>query len=171
MQEKVVKAPLHLFKEFIDFLLKQNIISLAIGFIIGGACSAFVNSVVKNIFNPIIGLISVSNLDNLFIKIKGDAECETPEECARRRVVTLNYGAVLSSLISFIIISCICFIVIKVLIEVVLRDKKKETKKEECAYCSEEIKITAIVCPYCQTQDPFKHKINVQGYHPVQVNQ
>lgn len=96
-------------KEFKQFIARGNVIDLAVGVIIGAAFTAIVKSLVKNLINPLIGLfIGGIDLSNLTLKV-GEAN--------------FKYGSFLNSIINFLIISFIVFLIVKAV--------NKFTKKEE----------------------------------------
>lgn len=111
-------------KEFKEFIARGNVMDLAVGVIIGGAFSAIVTSLVNNIFTPLLGLI-LGGLDfsNLAITV-GDAK--------------IMYGAFIQSVIDFLIVALVIFILIKA-INKVTRLKKKEEAKEEAPAKSAEL--------------------------------
>ena len=150
-------APMNLAKEFMDFLKKGNIIQLAVAFVMGTAFQAIVTSFVDNMMNPVIGLLGTGNLDNLFVAIKGDdGGANTPAAAQDNGAVTLNYGAVISSIITFVVISLFCFVVTKILIDSL--KKEEAATKGTCEYCCEEISIEATRCPYCAVKMPLGTK-------------
>ena len=152
-------TPVTWIREFKDFLLKGNVFQLAIAIVLGTAFQAIVTSVVKNLFSPIIGLVSINNLENLFVSIKGSQPGKsygTPDEANKNNVVTLNYGAVLTSMIEFVIVAFFCFLVTKLLIDSIKKNKKEEPTTFECAFCYEKVKLMAVVCPHCRCKNPAK---------------
>jgi large conductance mechanosensitive channel len=101
-------------KEFKEFIAKGNVLDLAIGIVIGAAFSSIVDSFVKDIVTPIIGLAGKANFDNMFLVLKGAAPgATTPEEAQKAGAVTLNYGAFLTHLISFLIVAFVLFLIVK----------------------------------------------------------
>lgn len=102
-----------MFKEFRQFALRGNVIDLAIGVIVGAAFTSIVNSLVKDIITPPLGLIT-GGLDftNLFIVLKGE-HTTTLAEAAKAGAVTLNYGVFLNALISFLIVAFVLFLVVR----------------------------------------------------------
>jgi large conductance mechanosensitive channel len=101
--------------EFRAFIMRGNVIDLAVGIIIGVAFTAVVNSLVKDIFTPIIGLI-VGGIDftNIFITLKGES-ASTLADAQKAGAVTLNIGLFLNAVIQFLIVSFAIFWLIKVL--------------------------------------------------------
>ncbi|GAD15638.1 large-conductance mechanosensitive channel protein MscL [Lentilactobacillus otakiensis] len=94
-------------KEFKEFIARGNVIDLAVGVIIGGAFTGIVTSLTNNLINPLIGIfLGRMDLSNLVIKV-GDA--------------TFRYGAFINSLINFIIVAFVVFILIKLINKVIKR--------------------------------------------------
>ena len=102
-------------QEFTAFLMKGNVVDLAVGIIIGAAFTGIVNSLVKDLINPIIGLL-VGGIDfsNIFITLKGQT-MPTLEAAKTAGAVTLNIGVFLNAVIQFIIVGLAIFWLIKVL--------------------------------------------------------
>src|SRR5258708_27856319 len=108
-------APFHVQRpvwvdEFRAFIMRGNVIDLAVGIIIGVAFTAVVNSLVKDIFTPIIGL-AVGGIDftSLFVPLKGPSE-PTLADAQKAGAVTLNIGLFLNALIQFLIVSFAIFL-------------------------------------------------------------
>jgi large conductance mechanosensitive channel len=110
----VPKAPGWL-TEFRAFILRGNVVDLAVGIIIGAAFTAIVNSLVKDVFNPLLGL-AIGGLDfsDIFVTLKGPAE-PTLEAARRAGAVTLNVGLFLNACIQFLIVAFAVFWLIKAL--------------------------------------------------------
>ena len=108
--------------EFRAFIMRGNVVDLAVGIIIGVAFTAVVNSLVKDIFTPIIGL-AVGGIDftNIFITLKGPSE-PTLADAQKAGAVTLNIGLFLNALIQFLIVSFAVFWLIKVLTRLHVRE-------------------------------------------------
>lgn len=112
--------------EFKEFALRGNVLDLAVGVVIGGAFSAIVTSLVKNIITPLIGIIlGGHDVSGLMVKV-GTAE--------------LKYGAFLQSIIDFVIIAFAIFIFIKAINTLTTKFKKstEETTEEPTIEASEE---------------------------------
>jgi len=101
--------------EFRAFIMRGNVVDLAVGIIIGVAFTAVVNSLVKDIFTPIIGLL-VGGIDftNIFVTLKGQSAA-TLADAQKAGAVTLNIGVFLNAVIQFLIVSFAVFWMIKVL--------------------------------------------------------
>lgn len=93
-------------KEFKEFAMRGNVMDLAVGVVIGGAFGKIVSSMVENLITPIVGVFSGGvKVDFLKLVLK-DGEGDLPP-------VTLNYGAFLQSVIDFIILAFVIFLMVK----------------------------------------------------------
>ena len=101
--------------EFRAFIMRGNVIDLAVGIIIGAAFTGVVNSLVKDLFTPLIGLL-VGGIDfaNIFITLKGPV-APTLADAQKAGAVTLNIGLFLNTIIQFLIVSFAIFWLIKAL--------------------------------------------------------
>jgi large conductance mechanosensitive channel len=116
-----------LLSEFRAFIMRGNVVDLAVGIIIGAAFTAIVQSLVKDIFTPLIGLL-VGGIDfsNIFVVLKG-APAATLAEAVQKGDVTLNVGLFLNAVISFVIVSAAVFGIIKLLSTMQRRQASDET--------------------------------------------
>src|ERR671924_340974 len=109
--------------EFRAFIMRGNVVDLAVGIIIGVAFTAVVNSLVKDLFTPILGLI-VGGIDftNIFVTLKGPS-APTLADAQKSGAVTLNFGVFLNAVIQFLIVSFAVFWLIKVLTRLHMREE------------------------------------------------
>lgn len=107
-----IKPPSWL-QEFQKFIMRGNVVDLAVGIIIGAAFTAIVGSLVKDIFTPIIGLL-VGGIDftNIFITLKGPS-APTLEAAKAAGAVTINIGLFLNAVIQFLIVGFAVFWLVK----------------------------------------------------------
>lgn len=106
-----------MFKEFKEFAIKGNMLDLAIAVVVGGAFGAIVNSLVKDIIMPPLGLL-LGKLDfsNLFWVMKEGTPAGpymTVEQAAKAGAVTLNYGPFVNTIVNFLIVASAMFAVVK----------------------------------------------------------
>jgi large conductance mechanosensitive channel len=101
--------------EFRAFVMRGNVVDLAVGIIIGAAFTSIVSSLVKDIFNPLIGLL-VGGLDfsDIFITLKGEPQ-PTLDAARHAGAVTLNIGLFINAVVQFIIVGFAIFWVVKLL--------------------------------------------------------
>ncbi|NUM44620.1 MAG: large conductance mechanosensitive channel protein MscL [Anaerolineales bacterium] len=142
-------------KDFRSFLMRGNILDLAVAVVIGGAFGAIVTSFVKDILMPPIGLL-LGKVDfaNLFIDLSGGGYT-TLAAAQEAGAATLNYGVFLNTIINFVIVAFAIFM----LLRGVERARKKEVPApapapatKECPYCITQIAIKATRCPNCTSQ-------------------
>lgn len=100
-------------QEFQKFIMRGNVVDLAVGIIIGAAFTAIVGSLVKDLFNPVIGLL-LGGIDfsNIFITLKGQS-MPTLEAAKAAGAVTLNVGLFLNAVIQFLIVAFAVFWLVK----------------------------------------------------------
>jgi len=103
-----------MFKEFRTFIVRGNVVDLAIGVIIGASFTGIVTSLVKDILMPPIGLI-LGGIDfsDFFVTLKGDHSITSLALAQKAGAVTLNYGLFINTLINFIIVAFVLFLIIR----------------------------------------------------------
>lgn len=112
-------------KEFKEFALKGNMVDLAIGIIIGAAFSGLVNSLVKDIIMPIVGLLTGGvDFTNKFIGLSPSVNAADLEQ-ARSQGAVLAYGNFITLGINFLIVAFVLFLIVKMM----NRMKRKEEAK------------------------------------------
>ena len=147
-----------MFKEFKEFIMRGNVLDLAVGVIIGTAFNAIVKSLVNDLIMPPIGLL-LGRVDfgNLFIRLKmGDppAPYATLADAQVAGAVTINYGLFVNTVVSFVITAFAVFLVIKVVNRLKREEEAPppEPTDKECPYCCNKIPIKATRCPHCTSQ-------------------
>jgi large conductance mechanosensitive channel len=141
-------------KEFRDFAVRGSVIDLAIAVIIGAAFGKIVTSLVNDVVMPPVGLL-LGNVDfsNFFITLSG-SKAATLAEAKDLGAVTINYGVFFSTVIDFIIVAFIIFM----LLRPINRMKKKpaeaavEPTTKECPFCISTVPVKAIRCPFCTSE-------------------
>ena len=130
--------------EFKAFINRGNVMDMAVGIIIGGAFTNVVSSLVKDIINPFLGLFGGMNFDRLSWNIVGD--------------VTLNYGSFLTTILNFLIMAFVVFLIVKVMNTVSDRFTRKKEEEDVapttkiCPFCKSEIDMDASRCPHCTSE-------------------
>lgn len=109
--------------EFRAFIMRGNVVDLAVGVIVGAAFTGIVNSLVKDVFNPLIGLL-IGGIDfsNLFVTLKGP-HLATLAEAQKAGAVTINIGLFLNTVIQFLITALVIFWVVKALTRLHVREE------------------------------------------------
>lgn len=141
-----------LIAEFKEFVMRGNVIDLAVGVIIGGAFGAIVTGLVDNIIKPLINSIGGTEIGGSFVLPWVNTEGMDAEALA---AVSINYGAFISAIINFLIIALVIFLMVKAINKATSLRKKEEVEEEEepttktCPFCKSEIAIDATKCPHC----------------------
>jgi len=102
--------------EFREFAARGNMIDLAVGVVIGGAFGKIIDSVVKDLLNPVLGLVGSRDFSNMFMVLKEGTvppPYPTLAQAVETGAVTLNYGAFLTAALNFFIVAFVLFLVIK----------------------------------------------------------
>jgi len=142
-------------KEFKEFAMRGNVVDMAVGIIIGAAFGTIVKSLVDDVIMPPIGLL-LGNVDfsNLFITLQQGATAgpyATLELAKKAGAVTLNYGAFINTIISFVIVAFSVFLLVKGMNK--LKRQQEEVPAEpttkECPHCLSTIPIKATKCAHC----------------------
>ena len=101
--------------EFQTFVIRGNVVDLAVGIIVGAAFTAIVGSVVKDVFNPLIGLlIGGVDFSNWYVTLKGP-HTQTLEAAKVAGAVTVNIGLFLNAVIQFLIVAFVVFWIVRVI--------------------------------------------------------
>jgi large conductance mechanosensitive channel len=141
-----------MFEDFKKFIMRGNVLDLAVGVIIGGAFGKIVTSFVNDILMPPIGLV-LGRVDftNLYINLSGGdyASLAAAQEAG---AATVNIGLFINTIVNFLIVAVAVFLVVKW-----LRPKKKEEPApapttKDCPFCFTAIPIQATRCPHCTSQ-------------------
>lgn len=127
--------------EFRDFIMRGNVMDLAVGVIIGAAFQGIVTSLTDNILSPILGLFTGNSFDEWHFEVLG---------------VSIRYGAFLTSVVNFLILAAVVFALVKLMNRVLRIGKKEEAPAvpttKACPFCLSEVRIGAVRCPSCTSQ-------------------
>jgi large conductance mechanosensitive channel protein len=147
-----------MFKEFKTFIMRGNVLDLAIGIIIGGAFGKIVTSLVNDIIMPPIGLLlGKVDFSSLFVNLSGKPYASLADAQAAG-APTINYGVFLNTVIDFLIVSFIIFLIVREVNRLSAKPAAPaEVTTRECPYCCTEVSIKATRCPHCTSElDPVK---------------
>lgn len=141
-------------KEFKAFILRGNVLDLAVAVVIGAAFGAVVTSLVNDIIMPPIGmLLHGVDFTNLYLVINGSVPAGTALADAKKikDVVTLNYGVFLNTVINFVIIGFAIFLVVKAANKAMPKPAPAPAPAptKECPFCCTQIAAAAKRCPSC----------------------
>lgn len=138
-------------EEFKKFIMRGNVLDMAIGIIIGAAFGKIVTSFVNDLLMPPLGLIlGQVDFSNLFINLSS-TPASTLAEAKAAGLPVIAYGAFLNNIIDFLIVSLAVFLLIKQVNRFL--PKKEEVKEPHlCPYCKTEIPEEATRCPHCTSE-------------------
>jgi large conductance mechanosensitive channel len=120
---------------FRDFVLRGNIVDLAVAFVIGGAFATVINSFVVDVLSPLLGLLGMPELSSLTLDV-GSAQ--------------VRYGAFLTAVIAFLMVAAAIYFFV-----VVPMSRTRETAEattKSCSFCASEIPLAARRCPHCTSE-------------------
>ncbi|MBP9988985.1 MAG: large conductance mechanosensitive channel protein MscL [Ruminococcus sp.] len=136
--------------EFKEFIMRGNVIDLAVGVIIGGAFQKIVDSLVNDMIMPLIGMIT-GNIDfsqRVWKVGEGDF------------AATVCWGKFITAVLNFLVMAFVIFLIIKAINTVSEKVRKKEEIVEEapatkvCPFCKSEVAVDAVKCPHCTADIP-----------------
>lgn len=144
-----------MFKDFKEFIMRGNVVDLAVAVIIGAAFGKIVSSLVNDVLMPPLGLI-LGNVDfsNLFVNLSS-ASYKSLAEAKAAGAATINYGVFLNAVVDFIIVAFVIFL----LVRAVSRMRRLQAAPapaapatKDCTYCFSSIPIKATRCPHCTSE-------------------
>lgn len=134
------------FGEFKKFILRRNVMDMAVGVIVGGAFTSIVTSLNADILTPILGIFGGTDFSYLTVTL-GTGE----------NAPVLHYGNFITAVINFLITALVIFIILKVINRITeklstlagMEEEKPEPATKKCPFCYSEIDIRATRCPHC----------------------
>ena len=138
-----------LIREFKEFAVKGSVLDVAIGIIIGASFGNVVNSLVKDVIMPPIGLL-LGKVDfaNLFVSLNG-VHYETLAAAQAAGAPTINYGTFINTVISFLIVAFVIFLLVRQVNAMRSKPMPLALTTKDCPYCKENIPLAAVRCPHC----------------------
>ena len=140
-------------KEFKEFAMRGNVIDLAIGVIIGGAFGKITTSLVTDVIMPPIGLLlGKVDFTNLYINL-GSEKYASLAQAKEAGAVTINYGLFINTVIDFLIIAFVVFLLVRQVNKLQKPDAEPAPpSQKECPFCLSDIPVKATRCPHCTSQ-------------------
>jgi len=140
-----------MWKEFKEFIARGNVMDLAIGLIMGAAFGKIVTSLVEDIVMPPIGMVlGKVNFTDLFVPLSGNPL--SLADAKAKALPTINYGLFINTVIQFIIIAFVIFLIIKAINRMKRRPEELPPTLKACSYCFSDIAVQATRCPRCTSQ-------------------
>ena len=146
-----------MWKDFKAFLMRGNVIDLAVGFVVGAAFGAIVKSLVDDVIMPPIGLLlGKVDFSNMYMLLHEGTKTAPPyaslADAKAAGAVTLNYGAFINTLISFIIVAAAVFLLVRLVSKLHKPPAAAAPTTKACPYCATDIPLAAKRCPNCTSQ-------------------
>jgi large conductance mechanosensitive channel len=147
----------HMFKDFKAFVLRGNVVDLAVAVVIGGAFGTIVKSLVDDVLMPPISLITgrfdfSSRFWLLKSGLKAPPPYATPAEAKAAGAVTLNYGMFVNNVIAFLIIAAVIFLIVRAVSKLYAKPAPVTDSTRPCPFCTLSIPRDATRCPNCTSQ-------------------
>ena len=145
-------------KEFKEFIMRGNVVDMAVGIIIGAAFGTIVKTLVDEVLMPPIGLLLGGvDFSNFFIVLKQGAKAAGPyaalADAKAAGAVTINYGLFLNAIISFLIVAIAVFLLVHSINRMRRQEKTAvEPTTKECPFCLSTNAIKASRCPQCTSE-------------------
>ncbi len=136
-------------KEFKEFIMRGNVLDLAVGIIIGGAFGKIVSSFVADILMPPLGMIMGKvNFSDLFINLSGKAY-PTVAAAKAAGAPTINYGIFINTIIDFVIVAFAIYLMIVQVNKLKKKPEEAPPATKECPFCISAVPVKAVRCPHC----------------------
>jgi large conductance mechanosensitive channel len=143
-----------MFKDFKAFIMRGNVLDMAIGIIIGGAFGTIVKSLVDDVLMPPIGMMlgHVDFTDRFILLKEGTTALPsgaTLEQAKAAGAVTLNYGTFINAVIAFLIVAFCVYLVVRAANKMQGPAPAAAPTTKDCPYCATAIPLAAKKCPHC----------------------
>ncbi|HXM37196.1 MAG TPA: large conductance mechanosensitive channel protein MscL [Gemmatimonadales bacterium] len=144
-------------KGFRDFIMRGNVVDLAVAVIIGAAFTKVVNSLVDDLIMPPIGLL-LGNVDftNLYAVLKEGAKAAGPyatlADAKAAGAVTLNYGLFITTVVTFLIVAFVVYLIVRSIAKLGPKKVAPQATTKECPFCLSTIPLKAVKCAYCGSE-------------------
>ena len=143
-----------IFQEFKTFVMRGNVIDMAVGVVIGGAFSNIVNSLVNDVVMPVVSLVTGKiNFADMMISLDGNkyASLAAAQEAG---APVIAYGNFIQIIVQFLLTAFVLFMVIKAINKLHKPAPEPAPTTKICPFCKSEIHIEASKCPHCLSEQP-----------------
>ena len=143
-----------MWKDFKAFVMRGNVVDLAVAVVIGAAFATIVKSLVDDIVMPPIGLLLgkvdfANRMVVLRIGTKAAPPYATPAEAKAAGAVTMNYGTFINNVVAFLIVAAAVFLVVRAMTRLYAKPAPVTPSTKPCPYCTMAIPLAASRCPQC----------------------
>lgn len=141
-----------MWQDFKSFAMRGSMVDMAIGIIVGGAFSEIVNSLVRDVIMPPIGLL-VGRVDasELYVNLSGRSYSSLAQARAAG-APTINYGQFLSATLDFVILAAVVFLVVRGLNRLHRAEDPPSPADRSCPHCLSSVPRAATRCPHCTSE-------------------
>ncbi|HEX3866125.1 MAG TPA: large conductance mechanosensitive channel protein MscL [Gemmatimonadaceae bacterium] len=146
-----------MWKDFKAFVMRGNVIDLAVAVVIGGAFGAIVKSLTDDILMPPLGLLT-GRLDfsSRYILLQAGTKAPppyaTPAEAKAAGAVTINYGMFINAIITFLIVAAAVFLLVRIVNKLMAQPAPPAPNTKACPQCTLAVPLAAVRCPNCTAQ-------------------
>ena len=138
--------------DFKAFVMRGNVVDLAVGVIIGGAFGKIVASFTSDVLMPPLGMaLGKVDFTNLFINLSG-GNYATLADAKKAGAVTINYGVFTNTILDFIIVAFAIFLLIKQINRLNKPAPAAAPTTKDCPFCASAIPLAAVRCPQCTSE-------------------
>ena len=146
-----------MWQEFKAFVMRGNVMDLAVGVIIGAAFGAVVKSLVDDVIMPPIGVLTGGvDFSEKFMLLKPGPDVAPPyaslAAAKEAGAATLNYGLFINTIITFLIVALAIFLLVRVINKLYRQPAPPTPDTRPCPYCTMTVALSATRCPHCTSQ-------------------
>jgi large conductance mechanosensitive channel len=145
-----------MFQEFRKFAARGNVMDMAVGLILGVAFGAIVKSFVDDVLMPPLGLLTggMDFADQYVLLRAGDpaGPYASLEQAKAAGAVTVNYGLLINSIVSFLLVAFAVFLVVRAVNRMRREEPEAAPDTKSCPFCKTDIPLAAVRCPHCTSQ-------------------
>ena len=146
-----------MWNEFKAFVMRGNVMDLAVGVIIGAAFGAIVKSLVDDVIMPPLGLVTGGvDFSDKYLLLKDGATAAAPyaslDAAKEAGAVTLNYGLFLNNILTFLIVALAIFILVRAINRLYQQPAPATPDTKPCPYCTMTVSLQASRCPHCTSE-------------------
>jgi large conductance mechanosensitive channel len=136
-------------KDFKTFLMRGNVVDLAVALVLGAAFGAIVTSLVNDIIMPPVGLaLRGVDFTNLFVSLSGQS-FPTLAAAKAAGAPTLNYGLFFNSIVNFVLVALAMFMLVRQVARLLPPPPPPLASTRECPFCISAVSLKATRCPHC----------------------
>ena len=141
-----------MWKAFRAFLMRGNVMDLAVGVILGAAFGKITTSLVNDVLMPPLGmLLGRVDFSNLYISL---SRTQYPSLAAAKAAgaPVISYGLFINTIVEFVIVAFALFLLLQAMERLKRKQEEKPADTRECPYCTREVPVRAVRCPECTSQ-------------------